>query len=207
MSAPRPDFSMVRCHRRPTPRRRQLTNPIDSPGYGVFDPHPMPPSVRRNGCGRKPHETDAFDARKAESLGGRVKLVKGREIESAGAAMFEVTVCSATGETLRRFDLSRLAAAGGRAVIGRAEDCDIRIKSGGVSRHHCAVELDEGDWVIRDLGSTHGTLVEGVSIAEAAIVSGLEVVIGPAVLKFASVANHASRIAAEIGRDLADDPG
>lgn len=125
------------------------------------------------------------------------------------SAMFELTVCTTEGKPLKRFDLSRLidaaegaAATGGvgsRVVVGRAEDCDIRIKSSSISRHHCAIELDEDDWVIRDLGSTHGTLVEGVQISEAAIVPGLEVVIGPAVLKFESAAN---RIAQDVEQEL-----
>lgn len=113
--------------------------------------------------------------------------------------MFEVAVCTVEGKELRRFDLSTLPDHGGRVVIGRAEDCDIRIKSSSISRHHCAIELDEEDWVIRDLGSTHGTVVEGVQISEAAVVAGLTVVIGPAVLRFESAA---SRVAAQIGREL-----
>lgn len=113
--------------------------------------------------------------------------------------MYEVTICSADGKALRRFDLSRLRAEGSRVLIGRAEDCDIRIKSSSISRHHCAIEIDDGDWVVRDLGSTLGTNVDGVQISEAAIVPGLRVVIGPAVLMFESAAN---RVAAEIGREL-----
>lgn len=113
--------------------------------------------------------------------------------------MFEVTICSTDGKALRRFDLSRLRSDGARLIVGRAEDCDIRIKSSSVSRHHCAIEIDDGDWVVRDLGSTLGTSVDGVQIAEAAIVPGLKVVIGPAVLMFESAVN---RVAAEIGKEL-----
>jgi pSer/pThr/pTyr-binding forkhead associated (FHA) protein len=84
-------------------------------------------------------------------------------------------------------------------LIGRADDCEIRIKSASISRHHCAIEIDDKDWVIRDLGSTHGTLVDGVQISEAAVVPGLKVVIGPAVLLFEA---SAGRVAAEIGEEL-----
>ncbi len=117
--------------------------------------------------------------------------------------MFEVTICSTDGKALRRFDLSRLRGegAGARVLIGRADDCDIRIKSSSISRHHCAIEIDDGDWVVRDLGSTLGTNVDGVQISEAAIVPGLKVVIGPAVLMFEPAAN---RVAAEIGKELED---
>lgn len=107
--------------------------------------------------------------------------------------MFDLVVCTRDGLPLKRFDLSRLETGGregiaqgvARVLIGRAEDCDIRIRCSSISRHHCAVEVDQdADWVIRDLGSTHGTVVEGVKISEAAVSAGLTVEIGPAVLRF-----------------------
>lgn len=112
--------------------------------------------------------------------------------------MFQLTICTRDDRPLRSFDLSRLGQAGGagragtggcmgRLLIGRADDCDVRIRSAAISRHHCSVEIDEdNDWVIRDLGSTLGTVVEGVKISEAAVVAGLRVEIGPAVLIFKS---------------------
>lgn len=127
--------------------------------------------------------------------------------------MYELSVCTTSGQVLRRFDLSRIGQAGAkgrtgtggivaRVLIGRADDCDIRIKCSSVSRHHCSVEMDEDDdWVIRDLGSTHGTVVEGVKISEAAIVAGLTVEIGPAVLRFEP---RAANVGAEIARELED---
>ncbi|MCC6322755.1 MAG: FHA domain-containing protein [Phycisphaerales bacterium] len=111
--------------------------------------------------------------------------------------MYELVITTRDGTPLRRFDLSRLGTTGhatragtglgtGRLLIGRAADCDIRIRAASISRHHCAVEVDEdSDWVIRDLGSTLGTMVEGVKISEAAVEPGLTVQIGPAVLRFA----------------------
>lgn len=112
--------------------------------------------------------------------------------------MFDVAVCTAAGKELKRFDLSRLAGTGGRIVVGRAEDCDIRIRSAAVSRHHCAIEWDEGDWLVRDLGSTHGTIVDGVRISEAAVVAGLRVVVASAVLRFEPCA---ARVAAAAARE------
>jgi pSer/pThr/pTyr-binding forkhead associated (FHA) protein len=58
----------------------------------------------------------------------------------------------------------------GQCVIGRAEDCTIRLPMDGlhqdVSRHHCLLELDPcGVWV-RDLGSRNGTFVNGIKIGQ-----------------------------------------
>ena len=45
--------------------------------------------------------------------------------------------------------------------IGRHDDCQIRIRSSQVSRRHCEV-LPEGDTLmVRDLGSSNGTFVNG----------------------------------------------
>lgn len=113
--------------------------------------------------------------------------------------MYELVICSTDGKPLKRFDLSRAEQARKRIVVGRAEDCDVRIASSAVSRHHCAIEPDEGDWIIRDLGSTFGLELQGVKIEQADIKDGLEVRIGPAVLRFQSAA---SRVAAEIVREM-----
>lgn len=115
--------------------------------------------------------------------------------------MYELTVCKADGAVIRRFDLSHLLRAGRPVRVGRGDDCEIRITNGTVSRHHCEIEaVEEDEWVIRDLGSTHGTRVGGEPIAEVEIEEGLEVRVGPAVLRFESVA-------ARIGRDLAREIG
>ncbi len=50
---------------------------------------------------------------------------------------------------------------GKRYIIGRKEDCDLRIPLSNVSREHAAVFFDEEDeeFVIEDLGSSNGTVV------------------------------------------------
>jgi len=44
-----------------------------------------------------------------------------------------------------------------RFVIGRAADCDLRLESPLVSRHHCELTVQDGDLYIRDLESSNGT--------------------------------------------------
>lgn len=104
--------------------------------------------------------------------------------ESGSLAMFELIIRTPAGEALKRFDLARLERTRGRVVIGRASDCDVRIAAGAISRHHCAIEPDEDDWIVRDLGSTHGVELEGAKIAQTRIVDGLKVSLGAAVLEF-----------------------
>lgn len=121
--------------------------------------------------------------------------------------MYELTICSRDGQSLRTFDLARVEAAHKRLVVGRADDCDIRIGHGQVSRHHCAIEPDAEDdreWTVRDMGSTHGLIVDGRRVAEVAVRDGLVVEIGPALLKFGQVSaaitgDIQARVRAELG--------
>jgi len=54
----------------------------------------------------------------------------------------------------------------GKLLIGREPDCQLRLDSGLVSRHHCVLLLDEYTLRIRDLGSTNGTFVNGSRIGK-----------------------------------------
>ena len=40
-----------------------------------------------------------------------------------------------------------------KLVIGRRPDCDITLRFPNVSSYHCELELVDGYWFIRDLGS------------------------------------------------------
>ncbi len=116
--------------------------------------------------------------------------------------MFEVSICNRSGTVLRRFDLSSVLAAGRRVVVGRNDDCDIRIQASGVSRRHCEIGVEDGDaCVLRDVGSTHGTYVNGVRVEEIEVEPGLAVQVGPALLLFEAVT---PRIAADLEQELAD---
>lgn len=50
-------------------------------------------------------------------------------------------------------------------LIGRAEDCGLRIVEGLPSRRHAQITLLHGDAWVEDLGSSNGTYVNGVQIA------------------------------------------
>ncbi len=49
-------------------------------------------------------------------------------------------------------------------IIGRSEDCHLRPHSDLVSRHHCAILVDEGAVTIRDFNSKNGTFVNGEKV-------------------------------------------
>jgi pSer/pThr/pTyr-binding forkhead associated (FHA) protein len=51
--------------------------------------------------------------------------------------------------------------AGPKFFIGRAADCQLKPHSDLVSRHHCAIMVEEAFVAIRDFGSKNGTQVNG----------------------------------------------
>lgn len=67
----------------------------------------------------------------------------------------------------------KIAVPGPKFFIGRAEDCQLRPRSELISRHHCAILVDEGYVGIRDFGSKNGTYVNDERVrAERELKSG-----------------------------------
>lgn len=54
-------------------------------------------------------------------------------------------------------------------LVGRTEDCDLRIDHKSVSKLHCVLVKTEGLVLLRDLGSTNGTRVNGQRVRRAAL--------------------------------------
>jgi hypothetical protein len=74
----------------------------------------------------------------------------------------------------------------GRApmTIGRLPECDIVVDDPGASRQHAQVRFDGERFVVSDLGSTNGILVNEVQSEERALEDGDRVTIGSTVLEF-----------------------
>src|ERR1700733_1859194 len=64
-------------------------------------------------------------------------------------------------------------------VIGRREDCDLRIPVGDVSRKHCRLVRTDDGIRVEDLGSSNGTTVNGQRVKEAVLNPGDTVGVGP----------------------------
>jgi predicted component of type VI protein secretion system len=54
-------------------------------------------------------------------------------------------------------------------VVGRKEDCDLRLDHKSVSKMHCVLVKTDGLLLLRDLGSTNGTRVNGTRVRRAAL--------------------------------------
>ncbi|MFT4052431.1 MAG: DUF3662 and FHA domain-containing protein [Microbacterium sp.] len=75
-----------------------------------------------------------------------------------------------------------------RTVIGRGSDADITIADAGTSRRHVEILWDGERAMVRDLGSTNGTQLDGRRITEAALPPDSVVTIGRTDIAFHVVA-------------------
>ena len=50
-------------------------------------------------------------------------------------------------------------------IVGRRPGCDIKLDYENISGKHCALRFLNGLWMVKDLGSTNGTTVNGSSLA------------------------------------------
>jgi pSer/pThr/pTyr-binding forkhead associated (FHA) protein len=65
---------------------------------------------------------------------------------------------------------------GERAVIGRADDCDVRLDQAGVAPRHAAITLDSGGGLtLESLDAGSETLLNGEAVTRAQLASGDEI--------------------------------
>lgn len=68
-------------------------------------------------------------------------------------------------------------------LIGRRRDCDVVLFDPAVSRHHVRLLFRDGTWVLRDLDSTNGTILNGERVGRCELRPGDRLVLGGQYLK------------------------
>jgi hypothetical protein len=71
-----------------------------------------------------------------------------------------------------------------RVIIGRLGDSDIVLSDPGVSRRHAEVRREDDEFVMVDLGSTNGTMVNEATVGERTLEEGDRITVGKTVLEF-----------------------
>jgi len=82
-------------------------------------------------------------------------------------------------------DGKRLVVGPTGVTLGRSRQCDIVLQDPNVSRQHAEVRPRGGSWVLNDLGSTNGSLINGRRIDGPEVLKpGDEIEIGTSAIKF-----------------------
>lgn len=76
---------------------------------------------------------------------------------------------------------------GNRVVMGRSDKADIRVLDIKSSREHAEITKVGQDWVLTDLGSQNGIVVNDQKVSQTKLKEGDKLVIGQTVYKFAKV--------------------
>jgi hypothetical protein len=97
----------------------------------------------------------------------------------AGEARPAELVLLEDGKPSKAFPLAK-----DRVIIGRLDESDIVLGDPGASRRHAEVRRQDGDFVIADLGSTNGTMVNESTVGERTLEEGDRITIGRTVLEF-----------------------
>ncbi len=71
-----------------------------------------------------------------------------------------------------------------RSVIGRLSGSEVEIQDPGASRRHAEIRRDGQEFLVADLGSTNGTLLNDNPVSEATLEDGDRITIGRTVLEF-----------------------
>ena len=74
-------------------------------------------------------------------------------------------------------------------IIGRSRSCDLRLPSGDASRRHAEIRHTTEGYVIQDLDSTNGTLVNGEPVTERILEPGDRIHISGSTITFCRVAS------------------
>ena len=92
--------------------------------------------------------------------------------------------------------------------IGRSMDCDIVLSDPQVSRLHARLDKNEDGWVLVDLESQNGTLVNGVKVREKILAPGDVIQLGAASLTYEiDEAVSASEESTKVDPEVARSPG
>src|SRR6266496_818139 len=76
---------------------------------------------------------------------------------------------------------------GESATVGRETGVDIQLKDSGVSRLHAEIYIENGTVIIKDAGSTNGTILDGKQVVQSRWEPGQSVRIGPYRLSLVAV--------------------
>lgn len=120
-------------------------------------------------------------------LRGKVEAVAGHQ-ERAGAERAGRPRAGVAGGGRASLELVDQAGQqvpiGRQAVIGRMPGCDVQLDDPSVSRRHARISEATNGWLIEDLGSTNGIMVNGATVDREYLAGGEDIELGNVRMRF-----------------------
>lgn len=138
--------------------------------------------ARENGWGLVARAEVVFQTDEGKKRGDLE--VVGELTEATGPPPAEQAVPAGGGALLRLTGDRREWTLGERSVIGRLSGSEVEIEDPGASRRHAEIRRRGEQYVVVDLGSTNGTLLNDAPVSEATLEDGDRITIGRTVLEF-----------------------
>lgn len=94
---------------------------------------------------------------------------------------------------------TRIPLASGRVTFGRKDSNTVVLKDAMTSSYHCEITKESGGYILRDLGSTNGSVVNGEPVSEATLGHGARIRLGKTRFVFVdpAIADFEQALAAE----------
>jgi two-component system response regulator GlrR len=109
---------------------------------------------------------------------GRTSLLGATDVEGDSVRGFEVDVVEGLGSGKHWESLTE------RCTIGAHPSCDLVVEDPTVSRFHCEIVIGDRGAMVRDLGSSNGTVLDGVRVVEGYLKRGSLLRLGRSVVRF-----------------------
>jgi len=69
-------------------------------------------------------------------------------------------------------------------IVGRSPHCEVQVEDEMISRKHCAIIPTPEGWLLKDLDSRNGTMVNGVDLRQHLLADGDRIEMGDVVVTF-----------------------
>jgi hypothetical protein len=157
----------------------------------------LPPGSHRQHLARRLNDAYAEGVLSEKTLVHRLELLFKRPLVDPASVVGDLPKRRARGVMAVALERSKVAArqiaarrsppvllaldwdgGGDDLVIGRHPDCDIVLARPAVSRRHARLTYRDGAWIVEDLDSTNGTVVNGARVGRCRLHAGDQLVIG-----------------------------
>lgn len=133
----------------------------------------------------------SYRALSSHDFDGAVTDVQPRNARTATTTCFVVRVASGAdvGQSVEATPAMPSA-----LLVGQGPFCDLRLRDRHASRRHLSLDVVDGALRVRDLGSTNGTRINGLSVAQAFLQGGERIMLGETTLEVFRIGRSRSQI-------------